>query len=340
MTLTAYPNGISSFGIPQMGSARYGWKDASNTYFVDGTDGSDDNTGKEPGCAFLTVEAGIAAMNAYDVLYIMENAFPASGSDPTAYIPASVNHTIPLANAGTAIVGVSHAGQVGYPMTPYIMGVDATATALITVSAPLVAIENIHLSGGWANARTTTAGIAAPDNVTATSMGQGLSIHNCSFEDLEAVTPGGAGGYPNGGISIQGTWYTVINHCRFRNCVSGITVISASVTTVCTTIENCIFHADTATDVNVDIYYYCQGSSGLLIKDCYFPHLIPAHASGDTLRYIKVAAGESGLITNCHVGGVQGTTLTVGSAGTAITCPDNMGHGVNYCNGALMAEAT
>ena len=339
MSLTNFPNGISSFGIPQMGSARYGWKDASNTYFVDGTDGSDGNDGKEPASAFLTVEAGLAAMNAYDVLYIMENAFV--DTDPTYYKGATGNHTIAVANTGVAIVGVSHAGQMGYPMTPYLMGYDATETPLFTVNAPLVGIENLHFSGGWANAMTTTAGIAAPNSTgTSSAVPQALSVHNCSFEDLEAATPGGAGGYPNGGISIQGTWYTVISHCRFRNCVSGVTVISATSTTVCTTIEHNIFHGDTATDINVDIYYYCQGSSGLLINDNYMAHLLPAHASGDTLKYIMVAAGESGLITNNHVGAVQGTPLTVGSAGTAIQCPDNMGHGCNWTNGALMAEAT
>ena len=333
---TNYQDGLQSFGVPVFGS-RYGWKHGAASYFVDGTSGDDAHDGTTPELAKATVQAGLALMNAYDVLYIMENAFPAAGSDPTYYVGTAANHTIPLANAGVAIVGVSHAGQMGYPMTPYLMGMAATETPVFTVRAPLTAIENLHFSGGWGNAMTTTAGIYAPDNVTATAMAQGLSIHNCSFEDMEGATATSSTTFPGAGVSIIGTWYSVVNHCRFRNCVTGIQVGSSSVTMVATVIENNIFFADATTDVNACISSYMQGTSDLLIKANYFCHNQPAYSSGDAAMYISVVGSEVGLITGNHLG--HSATRTAGAAGTGIKAPNTVGVTDNHAECALNAAA-
>jgi len=336
MGLTRFPHGISSFGVPVFGSG-FGWKKESTTYFVDGTDGGDQNNGKSPDWAFATVQQALSTANAYDVIYILENSF--SDTDPATYKGTAANHTIAVANTGLAIIGVSHAGQIGYPMTPYLMGMDATETPIFTVNAPLVAIENIHFSGGWANASTATAGIYAPNSTGTTSaVPQALSIYNCSFEDLEGATPQsltGTGG--NGGISIVGTWYVVINHCRFRNCVAGITLISNVSTSVATTMEHCVFYADDDTDVAADISTYCQGTSDILVNDMYFAHRCPAYAAGGPARYVSMVGSEEGLITNCHLG--NEATLTTGDNGTGMLAPNGVGWGSNYCFAALMADA-
>lgn len=335
--VTNYQDGIYNYGTP-VGS-RYGWKSTATPYFVDGTAGSDAYDGTTPDLAKATVQAGLALMNAYDVLYIMENAFV--GTDPTYYQGTAANHTIAVANTGVAIVGVSHAGQLGYPMTPYLMGMAATETPLFTVNAPLVAIENLHFSGGWANSNTTTAGIVAPDSLgtTSTSVPQGISIHNCSFEDMEGATPTMSRSYPasTGAITIVGTWYSVINHCRFRNCVLGIMVISATSTAVCNTIQNCIFYADATTDVNVDIAVNTSGLANVTITDNYFAHNLPTYASGDSLRYVYISGSSHGIVANNHCG--HSATRTAGAAGDGIISPDTCGVSVNYSECALMGAA-
>jgi len=336
MGITQFPHGV--LATPSIGAGLgFGWKTDSTSYFVDGEDGDDDNAGTSPELAFLTVEAGIAAITKYDVLYIMEKGF--SGTDPLTYAGADANHTIAVADTGVAIVGVSHAGIIGYPMTPYLAGRAATETPIFTVNAPLVAIENLHFMGGWANAYTTTAGIYAPNSTgTSSAVPQALSIFNCSFEDLEGATPTSSTTAPGGGISIAGTWYTVINHCRFRNCVTGIQLISAASTSVANTFEHCVFYADNDTDVNVDIKTYMQGTSDFLINDMYFAHVLPAYASGDTLKYVSCVGSEEGMITNCHLG--HSATLTAGIAGTGITAPSPVGFAHNYCFHALMVDQT
>ncbi len=339
MPLTHHPHGISSFGVPVIGGGRYGWKDAASVYFVDGTGGDDAYDGTTPELAVATVQRGLALMNAYDVLYIVENAFV--DTDPTYYQGATANHTIAVANTGVAIVGVSHAGQLGYPMTPYLMGYTATETPVFTVNAPLVAIENLHFSGGWANANTTTAGIYAPNSTgTSSAVPQAISIHNCSFEDFEGATPASATSYPGAGVSIIGTWYSVVNHCRFRNCVVGVQIGSSASTMVATVIENNIFFADATTDVNADINSYMQGTTDICIKNNYFAHALPTYAGGSAVRYIAFAGGgqEKGLVTDNYCG--HTSTLSAGAAGSGILAPANMGFGKNYCFHALMADAT
>lgn len=339
--MTMHKDQIFQWGGTPVGSGvSYGWKVDSDAIFVDGTQGGDEKNGSSPKEAVATVEKAITLAGPYDVIYITEKSF--SGTDPTTYIGATANHTIPVANLGMAIVGVSHAGMLGYPMTPYLMGLAATETPIFTVNAPLVAIENLHFSGNWANANTTTAGIYAPNSTGfTTQVPQALSVYNCSFEDLEGAAPTQGTTAPGGGISIQGTWYTVVNHCRFRNCVVGIQVISAASTTVATTLEHCIFFADAATDVNADIIYYCQGTSDLLINDMYFAHKLPAYASGSAARYIQVAAGTQGLITNCYLGGVQNVTLTAGPGGTGISTDSTaIGLGHNWSDGEAVLYAS
>jgi len=62
MSLTNFPNGASSFGIPLMGN---GNQDISgSTYFVDGNSGSDSNEGSEWTKAFKTVGKAIAISHA------------------------------------------------------------------------------------------------------------------------------------------------------------------------------------------------------------------------------------------------------------------------------------
>ena len=319
--------------VPMVGAGLgFGWKKDSNIYFVDGIQGSNDNIGNEPDDSLATIEKALTKANAYDVIYVMDKA--TSSSILAGYTGASANQTITTSHTGLALIGVSHAALAGYPMTPALIGLAATETPILTVQAHHVAIENLAFVGGWANSTTATCGIKTNDNY----QGFGISIYNCMFEDLEAATPtmSHASGTPGGGISLIGGWYSVVSHCRFRNCVTGIQVMSGTTTAVATTLEDNIFFADATTDVNVDIATYCQGTNSVLIKGNYFAHNLPTYASGDAVRYIYCFGAEVGIITDNHLG--HSSVLTAGPAGTGIIAPATCGVGVNYCECALMAS--
>ena len=61
--LTNYPNGLTSFGVPLIGNG-LPLRINSTYYFVDGTNGSDGNSGTEPALAFATIAKAITVVNA------------------------------------------------------------------------------------------------------------------------------------------------------------------------------------------------------------------------------------------------------------------------------------
>jgi hypothetical protein len=69
MGLTNFPDGTSSFGIPQLGSGTGrtgGGSMFGNNYFVDATNGSNANTGKAPDKAWLTLTYAFTRLTALD----------------------------------------------------------------------------------------------------------------------------------------------------------------------------------------------------------------------------------------------------------------------------------
>ena len=64
MTLTNFPNGISSMGVPLVGSL------AGNTWFVNGWDGNDFNDGKSFESPFLTMAQAFSVIGSNDVVYL------------------------------------------------------------------------------------------------------------------------------------------------------------------------------------------------------------------------------------------------------------------------------
>jgi hypothetical protein len=82
MGWTNFPNGITSFGVPVMGGGdpNVGGPIFGNIYYVDGTNGSDDNPGTHPDEAKATIQAAITLQIAEtsslgDVIYIMPGSY-------------------------------------------------------------------------------------------------------------------------------------------------------------------------------------------------------------------------------------------------------------------------
>ena len=324
--MSNFPDMVTQFGGAPVGSA-YGWKHDSSVWFVDGTLGSSANRGDRVDAAVADISTAISNASEYDVIYVLEHGF--SGTDPVSYQETVANLTIPLAKDGLAIVGVTHQGVVGRPLSPYVMGMAATATPILTINAPLCAIENLAFTGGWNNATTCTAGIYLPDNVEATAVAQGTSIYNCSFEDIS-----GTAAY--GGIYARGTWYVNITKTYYRNCVYAINWGSSSSTSVSLYVDDVNTYADTAAKVASDIYMYAQGTNGILIKNANFAHPIgTATGVSGTNKYITGVGAEVGLITGVRMASVS--TVTIGAAGTGILAPAGVRYGDCYDGTGLLA---
>jgi len=322
--MSNFPDQVTQFGGAPVGTG-YGWKYDSNSWFVDGTRTSGD--GKTPETAVDTIAKAITLASEYDVIYVLEHGF--SGTDPVSYKESSANLTIPIAKDGIALVGATHQGMRGRPLSPYIMGADATATPILTINSPLCAVENLAFTGGWNNDSTCTAGIYLPDSVEGTAIPQGTSIYNCSFEDMSGTACYGS-------IYARGTWYINAVKTYHRNAVYAINWGSSSSTSVALYVDGCDTYADAVTKVASDIYCYAQGTNGILIKNCNFAHLIgTATGISGTNRYIACVGSEVGLITDINMGSTG--VVTIGVAGTGIIAPANVRYGACYDGTGLLA---
>lgn len=90
MTLTAFPNGISSFGIPQVaGSDRTGSGSVfGKTYFVDPSRGSNGNIGTEPRRAFKTLTKAFAVLAKNDSIICVPGDYTGNYQTPLNSVAA------------------------------------------------------------------------------------------------------------------------------------------------------------------------------------------------------------------------------------------------------------
>jgi hypothetical protein len=201
MTLTAFPNGISSFGVPLLGGG--GLLRQGKAYFVDAANGSDGNSGldisqpvKLPATALdkTVSEAG-------DVVYVL-------GSSSTANFATSYT----LSKNSVSLVGVS---------TPSVhwqrsrMGASADMSPLITISGSYNYFQNIRFGYGR--------GTGTNLNMIYIT-GSYNTFENCHFAGPFNDTEAAAAGYRNISLAsgCQGNF--------FKNCTIGIDTIKITST--------------------------------------------------------------------------------------------------------------
>lgn len=114
MGYTNFPHGITSFGAPIHGTS-IGVPIFGTTYFVDGTNGLDGNTGLEPDRAFKTIQYAVTYQIANttglgDVIYILPGVYAES-----VYAAALTN--VKIIGVGADLVSIEptdgHALQIG-----------------------------------------------------------------------------------------------------------------------------------------------------------------------------------------------------------------------------------
>lgn len=281
MSLTNFPHGITSVGVPIYGGNRFASPWATH-YFVDGTNGSDDNNGKTPDEAFATIQKAVTTSTGGDVIYIrpkvytMGTGFARYTEDVTiANTGASSAATAPLANK--SLIGVTQRGVAGD-----FLGVRwkyATNTNL-NVEAPGTHLENIGFF-----AEGATYGIYFEgDGATYTKAGHtGSSMYNCSVK-------GEGGVFANGSDSLQ------IVKCQFQAKYDGNAcgvIITLDGTNVCRrpVLRGCHFLGGNGTAMDSAPIIWTGKVENGLIADNYFD-------LGTTVQINIATSGSSGLIVN------------------------------------------
>jgi hypothetical protein len=222
MSISNFPNGASSFGVPVIGSGTIPTAYSLTYLFVNGTTGSDYNAGTDPSYAFKTIKAAVAGATAGTCILVM----------PGTYTEAAITIT----TAGLRIIGLGTAAK-------QVTATSATDVTTITINANGVEIANIYFKPPVYTADVTVASIKLGTS------GSYAYIHDCRFQGqtgsynaIYSATPGsdnvtiannqfiymntttyGAGVY---GIDVAGSTYSawrVIGN-TFESCVVGFNV--------------------------------------------------------------------------------------------------------------------
>ena len=157
MSFTNFPNGITSFGIPVLGSGATIPLGSGKYIFADSTNGAAGNDGLSMTSAKNSVTNALAIMAAQDVLVLM---------------PGTYTEAVTVSLAGVAIVGLATPG-----LKDVVWG-SATDTSTVTVNAANVEIGGIYFKPPVNTSPSTTF-------FTSISLGTSaayLFVHDCRFQ--------------------------------------------------------------------------------------------------------------------------------------------------------------
>lgn len=251
-----------------------GFSPFADILWVDDTDGSDENSGKNSSKAKKTIQAAITASSAQDTIFIRTPAPNADASDPGEYIE---DLTIPYAKHGLRLIGIGSSGTKNPYAGPKIK--NATATELLTVNASGVHIENLQFnctrnSGTYGLNFTGVAGYAT----LAGSVG--FTVKNCFIKN-------GSGTY--GGIYVYGGYGGVITNCTFQFGEKAVYIDSNTIPSNGHTIEYCNFKSNNGAAV-AEHLTVVGGCEDINVDHCNFDA---------ATSFLSCGSGVNGLISNC-----------------------------------------
>lgn len=296
---------MEMFAVKAGGNAE-SWSKQSVIRYVDGSNGSDSNTGFTPLKAKATIQSAVDSLptGLGGIVYVYPKAWADAASDPSGYAESV---TIANTKPGTSIIGISTGRTMGgQPM----LRQGAGTAAHIILQAPGCTIKNLTING----ASNTGGGIQLAES--ATNQCWGTTIENCYFKNCKGSAAASTGGAIFS--TYGGCWQTLIRGCYFHNNRLGVGITASTVVAEAWTIEDCVFVANANTTVDADIYIYnCQS---LAVRNCTHGTVdVPAYATSPTCaRYIYLGSGTEGTIANCTF---ACTGKTIGAAGDACIVP-------------------
>lgn len=154
MSITKFPNGVSSYGMPVLGG---GYLTTGNVFFVDSGSGSNNDNGEDPDHALATIDAAI-------------NKCTASNGDVIFVMPG---HTESLTTAGQVALDVAGVSVIGLGQghtRPRLVYDGASGSVTITAS-------NVR----WSNIVHVASVASVTNAIIADNTIQHVEIDNCRF---------------------------------------------------------------------------------------------------------------------------------------------------------------
>ncbi len=263
MGLTHFPNGVSSFGIPQIGSPVLpigGGKDSPATaYYVDPTNGSDSNLGTSPDRPLAKLSRAHALMtaNQNDTAFVIGNS--SASSTTTVRESATLTWSKNLCH----IVGVNAFNRISHRVS--IRPVTNDFTPFITISASGCVFANFHVFDDGTSTSQVTLNITGQrnsyNNLHIFGMANGTASAGAGSRSI--IINGGGENYWNdctlGGDTVArsdanatvefqgGTTRHVFEDCRFISWSTAATPVhidadAANAIDRFVLLKNCTFH--------------------------------------------------------------------------------------------------
>jgi hypothetical protein len=203
MTITNFPNGISSFGMPVMGSS---FVTQGDFWFVKPSSGSDAWDGTTPATAKKTLAGALAAAtaNQNDIVFLMAESNTSAST--TDYQSTTLDWNKDLVH----LIGVGSPSPMSNRARVALISTYVTASNLFTLSADGCIVHNIAFFAGVASANPLGA-----FKLTGTRN----YISRCHIAGIGHDTMDVAGGYS---LLVDGA-----QECEFNDCRIGLNTIAA-----------------------------------------------------------------------------------------------------------------
>lgn len=311
MSLTNFPNGITSFGVPVIGGAAVPF--TGKHFFVDPVNGSDGNKGTSPDRAFATLYKAHDACTsgANDVVYLIGDG----GSTGTARLSlANAQSVDSTATTGTLtwsksachLIGVTNEGMYGRariaPPTGTYTESTFNALPFITVSGSGCQFANLSIFHGFS---TGANGMIAL-NVT----GGRNCFTNCSILGMNDAAS--AQGTSSRSLKISSTGENTFVNCVIGGDTTTRTVANASIEFASATprnvFRNCVLPFQTSAAGVLGIL--CTGAGAVdrfqLFDRCTFVNNIKSTSTQMTVLASMTNAAPGGMLVfkDCALVGI------------------------------------
>jgi hypothetical protein len=278
-----------------------------SVFYVDGTNGADNNTGTTIDAPLATIQAAVDLTDVGDIVRILAKEMAQTDTDPSSY-----TENVVIDTPSISLIGISHGRTQGG--LPQLKVGTTTTSPILNIRAPGCLIKNLGFNGAGA----TGGGIMLTDDGGTTYVAAGTAIENCHFKNCKGTTANNAA--TGGAIqwsAAGGAWQVRIAGCRFYKNVGDIVLLGTSGSVPQdVVIEDCVFSGPAST-TDCNILTGGSGMNGIAINNCRF-QAMPALGGTNDL-YLKLT-GSVGTLSNCTFAsitsptGSQGTFAAGGSA--------------------------
>lgn len=340
MSLTNFPNGVSSFGVPVLGSIA-GVPFTGNYWFVDPANGADGNDGTTELPLATLYEAHRRCIDGNNDTVVLIGNGQSSG---TARLSLALAQSItPAATAGTLVwsknatnlVGVCAPTRIGQrarlapPTGTYTASTFGSAT-FVSVTGSGCTFANLDVFSGFSTGSTTA--------VNWNDSGGRNAYLNVNFQGLADAASAGAAGART--LKVSGT-----GEHLFQNCVLGLDTVTRtaanatiefSAGTTRSVFENCIFPFMTSASTPLGIIVAAAAGSDRfqLFDRCTFINAVGSTST--TMAGLATLAASMGgvlVMKDCTLVGitefgtdatsrgqifVDGGTVTAATSGIAV----------------------